>query len=105
MSYTPTTDPDPTMTTITAEAVAVALADHIQPGPLDDVACTGLAKLIADRGHTLTGLARKMDKPHTWLLRKLDMARDKRWACSAEDAAEVLTFLGASPQDILAACA
>lgn len=61
-----------------------------------------LAALIELNGHSLTGLARAMDRSHTWLLRKLDTDTAEPRPLTVEDMDAVLGFLGAPPAALLA---
>lgn len=85
--------------------LAGALAGHFDAGPatVDERTRARLAALIQAKGYTLTGIARAMGKSHTWLLRKLDPEQGTIRPCTLEDVAEVLAFLEATAEDLIAA--
>lgn len=53
-----------------------------------------LRALIAAKGYTLTGLARKMDRSHTWILRKLSPDTKEPRPLDMGDVDAILKFLG-----------
>lgn len=85
--------------------LAAALGGHYDPGPatVDELTRKRLAALIAARGYTITGVARAMGKSHTWLLRKIDPDQGTIRTCTLDDVAEVLAFLEATADDLIAA--
>jgi len=70
---------------------------------VDELTRTRLAKLIAAKGFTLTGLARAMNRSHTWILRKLDPDQPAPRPCTVQDVSTILDFLEATPEDLIAA--
>jgi len=89
----------------TPPALSKALAGHYDAtgAIVDELTRRRLAALIASKGFTLTGLARAMDRSHTWMLRKLDPEQESPRPCTVGDVSEVLAFLKASPNDLIAA--
>jgi hypothetical protein len=85
--------------------LAGALAGHFDAGQatVDELTRKRLASLITVKGYTLTGIARAMGKSHTWLLRKLDPTQGTIRPCTLEDVGEVLAFLKASSDELIAA--
>lgn len=61
-----------------------------------------LRALIAAKGFTLTGLARAMNRSHTWILRKLDPATKEPRPLELGDVDAILAFLG-EPATVLQA--
>lgn len=53
-----------------------------------------LRALIAAKGYSLTGLARAMNRSHTWILRKLDPATKEPRPLELGDVDGILAFLG-----------
>lgn len=53
-----------------------------------------LRALIAARGYSLTGLARKMKRSHTWILRKLSPDTKEPRPLDMGDVDAILAFLG-----------
>lgn len=87
----------------TLATVLLGLYDH-GPATVSDAVRVGLERLIMSKGKTPTGLSRAMGKSHTWALRKVDPTQPQSRACTLGDVAEILDFLGATPQELLDAC-
>lgn len=60
-----------------------------------------LKALIEKHDMTPTGLAKAMDRPHTWIVRKLDANHPQSRPLRLEDCDEVITFLKESPKVLL----
>lgn len=69
---------------------------------IDSILRTRVQALLTKHDLTATGAAKAMGRSHTWLLRKLDPAREDSRPLMVADLTEVLDHLGEPPAALLA---